>query len=111
MKRLVIEQDILKLPNDNKWEYAVINGVWNARKIGSSNWINIETNPKIKSQIAINLLNKSFPNAKSKSLLGEKNKPTLFESVADFSNAFLVALLVGDRFATNSCDSNLTLFV
>jgi hypothetical protein len=68
MKRLVTEQEILKLPNDNRWEYAVINGVWNARKIGSSNWINIEINPKIKSQIAVNLLNKSFPNAKSKSL-------------------------------------------
>ena len=56
MKRLVIKQDILKLPNDNKWEYAVINGVWNARKIGSSNWINIETNSKVKNSIAINLL-------------------------------------------------------
>ena len=68
MKRLVIEQEILKLPNDNKWEYAVINGVWNARKIGSSNWINIETNPKVKNPTASNLLNKTFPNAKSKSL-------------------------------------------
>jgi hypothetical protein len=68
MKRLVIEQEILKLPNDNKWEYAVINGIWNAKKIGSSNWINIETNPKVKNPIAINLLNKTFPNAKSKSL-------------------------------------------
>jgi hypothetical protein len=77
MKRLVIEQEILKLPNDNKWEYAVINGVWNAKKIGSSNWINIETNPKVKSQIAINLLNKSFPNAKSKSSLGQTKTNTL----------------------------------
>jgi len=77
MKRLVVEQEILKLPNDNKWEYAVINGIWNARKIGSSNWINIETNPKIKSQIAINLLNKSFPNAKSKSSLGQTKTNTL----------------------------------
>jgi len=67
MKKLVIEQEILKLPNDNKWEYAVINGVWNARKIGSSNWINIETNPKVKNPTASNLLNKTFPNAKSKS--------------------------------------------
>ena len=71
MKRLVIEQDILKLPNDNKWEYAVINGVWNARKIGSSNWVNIETNPKVKNPTATNLLNKTFPNAKSKSLPGQ----------------------------------------
>ena len=71
MKRLVIEQDILKLPNDNKWEYAVINGVWNARKIGSSNWVNIETNPKVKNPTAANLLNKTFPNAKSKSLPGQ----------------------------------------
>ena len=71
MKKLVIEQEVLKLPNDNKWEYAVINGVWNARKIGSSNWINIETNPKVKNSIAINLLNKTFPNEKSKSLLGQ----------------------------------------
>jgi hypothetical protein len=67
MKRLVVEQEILKLPNDNKWEYAVINGIWNAKKIGSSNWINIETNPKVKNPIAINLLNKVFPNAKSQS--------------------------------------------
>ena len=71
MKKLVIEQEVLKLPNDNKWEYSVINGVWNARKIGSSNWINIETNPKVKNPIAINLLNKTFPNEKSKSLLGQ----------------------------------------
>jgi hypothetical protein len=67
MKRLVVEQEILKLPNDNKWEYAVINGIWNAKKIGSSSWINIETNPKVKNPIAINLLNKAFPNAKSQS--------------------------------------------
>ena len=71
MKKLVIEQEVLKLPNDNKWEYAVINGVWNARKIGSSNWVNIETNPKVKNPTATNLLNKTFPNAKSKSLPGQ----------------------------------------
>jgi hypothetical protein len=71
MKRLVIEQEILKLPNDNKWEYAVINGAWNAKKIGSSNWINIEKNPKVKNPTkATDLLNKTFPNAKSQSLSG-----------------------------------------
>jgi hypothetical protein len=69
MKRLVIEEEILKLPNDNKWEYAVINGAWNAKKIGSSNWINIEKNPKVKNPTkATDLLNKTFPNAKSQSL-------------------------------------------
>lgn len=73
MKRLVVEQEILKLPNDNKWEYAVINGIWNAKKIGSSSWINIETNPKVKNPIAINLLNKAFPNAKSQSSLEKLN--------------------------------------
>lgn len=67
MRKLILEQEILKLPNDTKWEYAVINGVWNARKVGSTNWINIETNPKVKNPTAVNLLNKTFPTAKSKS--------------------------------------------
>lgn len=64
MKKILLEQEVLHLPNDKKWEYAVINGVWNARKIGKTNWINIETNPKVKNPDAINLLNSKFPSAK-----------------------------------------------
>ena len=64
MKSILLEQEVLHLPNDKKWEYAIINGVWNARKIGKTNWINIETNPKVKNPKAINLLNATFPSAK-----------------------------------------------
>ena len=45
------------------------------------------------------------------SFVGEKNNPTLFESVGDWSNAFLVALPFEDKSATKVWDSNLTLFV
>jgi hypothetical protein len=127
MKRLVVEQEILKLPNDNKWEYAVINGIWNAKKIGSSNWINIETNPKVKNPIAINLLNKVFPNAKSQSsseklnanqlnkisqgllrpldinksvklFLGNNNTITLFPNIKDISSNIVKFLNVDTPF-------------
>jgi hypothetical protein len=64
MKNIISEQNILKLPGDTKWEYAVIGGIWHARKQGTTNWINIETNPKVNNSKAIDLLNKTFPDAK-----------------------------------------------
>lgn len=69
MKKILSEQtiNILKLPNDNRWEYALINNFWHTRKQGSNGkWISIDdadpnVNPKVKNPQAINILNKAFP--------------------------------------------------
>lgn len=69
MKKILSEQtiNILKLPNDKRWEYALINNFWHTRKQGSSGkWISIDNadpnvNPKVKNPQAVRTLNNAFP--------------------------------------------------
>ena len=69
MKKVISEQQVLRLPYDKKWEYAAINGKWHARKIGTTDWKFIDIGaPGVVNTLAIDRLNKQFPNAVQDSL-------------------------------------------
>lgn len=69
MKKVISEQEVLRLPYDKKWEYAAINGKWHARKIGTTDWKFIDIGaPGVVNTLAIDKLNKQFPNAVKNSL-------------------------------------------
>ena len=69
MKKVISEQQVLRLPYDKKWEYAAINGKWHARKQGTTNWKFIDVGaPGVVNTLAIDRLNKQFPNAVNDSL-------------------------------------------
>lgn len=71
MKKVISEQvqpNVRRLKKDRRWEYALINNFWHARKQdGSGDWISIDNldpgvNPKVKNpKKAIEILNNAFP--------------------------------------------------
>jgi len=71
MKKVISEQvqpNVRRLKNDRRWEYALINNFWHARKQdGSGDWMGIDyldpgVNQKVKNPKAVNILNNAFPN-------------------------------------------------
>ena len=52
------EEQIYNYPGDNSYEYKIVNGSWQARKVGGSVWSNLSKFPS-----TIAKLNKQFPSA------------------------------------------------
>tara|TARA_R110000803_G_scaffold91251_1_gene158596 strand:+ start:1609 stop:2016 length:408 start_codon:yes stop_codon:yes gene_type:complete len=55
----------LMLPGDTEWEYAVIDGDWNTRKKGSTDFIVLSSLPEEKMAEAVLKLDTQFPQART----------------------------------------------